>query len=196
MSKMKKTPKVIFATILLAACNIISRLQYKVVNFVNIAHLAKMHHCGKRVILFGRMNITGHSNISFGDDVFVGENARLQGGGGLTIGNNVIMSRNVTIYTLNHDWKSGCLPYGPSYAAKKVEVGSNVWIGMNVSIRPGVTIGDGAIVGMNTVVLKDIPSLAIVNMHGAVVEKQRDSEAYANAVAEGNLLKYADIKNG
>lgn len=46
--------------------------------------------------------------------------------------------------------------------AKRVSVGSDVWIGRNAIVISGASIGDGAVVGAGAVVTKDVPAYAIV----------------------------------
>ncbi len=45
--------------------------------------------------------------------------------------------------------------------AYPITVGSNVWIGAGVQVMPGVTIGDNVVIGGGSVVVKDIPGLAL-----------------------------------
>ena len=52
-------------------------------------------------------------------------------------------------------------------------------IGMNVMIIPGVKIGEGAIIGLGTVVVKDVPAMAIVGGHGHRILGYRYKEHYA-----------------
>lgn len=41
-------------------------------------------------------------------------------------------------------------------------IGNDVWVGANVIIKQGVKIGTGAVIGANSLVLKDVPSYAVV----------------------------------
>ena len=43
-----------------------------------------------------------------------------------------------------------------------INIGNDVWIGADVKIADGVTVGDGVIIGAGAVVVKDVPSYAIV----------------------------------
>jgi len=122
----------------------------------------RIPHKGIDLRIHGKIIVLGSKNIVIGDHVRIGEGAFFHCGGGLIIGNNVQMSRNIIIYTVNHDTEVDVIPYGTEYVKKKVTIGNSVWIGMNVLITPGVNIGDGAIIGMGTVVSKDVPEGAIV----------------------------------
>jgi acetyltransferase-like isoleucine patch superfamily enzyme len=57
--------------------------------------------------------------------------------------------------------------------AKKITIGSDVWIGAEAMILDGVSIGHGAIVGARAVVTKDVPPYAIVVGMPAKVVKYR-----------------------
>jgi len=134
--------------------------------------------CGRGVRLNGYMHITGHSHIEIGDNVHIGNGAFIRGEGGLKIGSNTHISRNLVLYTFNHNYEGTRLPYDEKKVLKPVTIGRNVWIGMNVCIVPGITIGDGAIIGMGTVVSKDVPPLAIVGSSPPVILKYRDPAHY------------------
>lgn len=45
---------------------------------------------------------------------------------------------------------------------ERIYIGNDVWIGSHVLIKSGVHIGDGACIGTGAVVVKDVPSYAIV----------------------------------
>lgn len=117
---------------------------------------------GKDLRIHGKIKILQPDKLVIGDYCRIGKGTFLFCYGGLTIGNNVQISRNITIYTANHNFKSDVLPYNNEYIIGPVTIKDNSWIGMNVSILPGVTIGKNAIVGMNAVITKSVPDNAIV----------------------------------
>lgn len=55
----------------------------------------------------------------------------------------------------------------------KTVIGNDVWIGANALIKSGVHIGDGAIIAAGAVVVKDVPSYAIVGGVPAKIIKYR-----------------------
>ena len=63
---------------------------------------------------------------------------------------------------------------------QNVKIGNDVWIGAHVTIINGVTIGDGAIIGANSVVIRDVPSYAIVGGVPARVIRQRFTDMEIN----------------
>ncbi|HIB35968.1 DapH/DapD/GlmU-related protein [Mesonia sp.] len=116
--------------------------------------------------------------IILGNNVHIGNNFYCAGAGGVTIGDNAHISRNVTIYSVNHNYEGNLLPYDLSTKYKPVFIGKNVWIGMNVSIVPGVKIGDGAIIGMGTIVNRNVEANEIVGTPKINHLKYRNNDHY------------------
>ena len=146
-----------------------------------------LQSCGLGVQFNGNIIITDPRMVNIGNNVHIGDNARFSTAAGLCIGDNTHISRNVTIYTQNHNYRGDSLPYDNTGIPKPVAIGRNVWIGMNVSIIPGVRIGDGAIIGMGTVVTNDIPEHAIVGSSSENILKYRDKQHYADLVTQNRF---------
>jgi acetyltransferase-like isoleucine patch superfamily enzyme len=110
--------------------------------------------------------------IKIGNNVVIGENALLDGRVGLIIDDNVNISSNVSIYTLQHDYNS------PEFAAigAPVLVCKNAWISCNSVVLPGVTINEGAVVGAMCLVNKDVPEYTLVGGVPFKVIKERNRE--------------------
>ena len=119
---------------------------------------------GQDLRIHGFGTFTDCDEINIGNYCRIGKNAYFHACGGLIIGNNVQMSRNVTISAaLTLSFKSvEVIPYDNTEIKNRVIIQDNVWIGMNVSILPGVTIGKNAIIGMGAIITKDVPNNAIV----------------------------------
>jgi acetyltransferase-like isoleucine patch superfamily enzyme len=130
---------------------------------------------GVKTIFFQKGIIFFPEKFKIGNYCRVGENYFFHAKGGLEIGNNTILSRNVTIYTANHNFLDlETMPYSDNYIEKSVIIGNSVWIGMNVSILPGVTIGDGAIIGMGSIITKNInPGEIVVGSSQRVVSSRK-----------------------
>lgn len=134
---------------------------------------------GKGSYFWGRQHfISGKEYCEIGNNVHINDNAYIRAEGGLVIGDNTHISRNLLIYTINHDYNGECLPYDNKMIKKPVVIGKNVWIGMNVCITPGTSIGEGCIVGMGSVVSGNIPPLSIISSPKAVEIKKRDAGHY------------------
>lgn len=140
---------------------------------------------GSRIKIWGKPIVTGYLN-----NIKIGNKCRLEQGiniiinkeGGLKIGNNTLISTNVTInsgvanisignnvmiaansYIINndHDIHDKLSVKFSGHISKDIVIKDNVWIGANVTILKGVTIGEGAIIGAGSVVTKDISPYSI-----------------------------------
>ena len=199
---MKRLLKEILDPILLKFNRRIKFLNKQLLNQRKEEILNSFQSVGELVRLNGETFIFNYpQNIIVGNNVHIGNNAFFHASGGLIIGDNTHISRNVTIYTVNHNYKGKAIPYDNDEIHKPVFIGKNVWIGMNVSIIPGISIGEGAIIGMGTVVNRDVKPLEIVGM--AKIEKigERESSHYhdlnlKNSIGgiNGKILSNLDLK--
>ena len=116
---------------------------------------------GKNVVFHFRTEVRGLHRLKIGDGTIIGDNALLAAQRGLTIGKNVNLSSNVSIYSGAHDHRD---PYFRSTPATThpVNIGDRVWIGSNAIILTGVNIGEGAVVCAGAVVTKDVEPYAVV----------------------------------
>ncbi len=116
---------------------------------------------GKRVVIHFRTEFRAPQNCIIGDGTIIGDNAILDARSGLTLGRNVNISSNVSIYTLQHNYKD------PNFLCNQdrdmaVSIGDRVWLGANVVVLPGVTIGEGAVCCAGAVVTKNVEPYAVV----------------------------------
>lgn len=118
-------------------------------------------HIEKNVILHFRTEVRYPHLLHIGKGSIIGDNAILDARSGLTIGENVNLSSNVSIYTLQHDHRDPLFQCDLN-RKMSVEIGNRVWLGSNVIVLPGVTIGEGAVCCAGCVVAKDVPPFAIV----------------------------------
>jgi len=123
---------------------------------------SKIKKKGKDLRVHGKIRLISEDRLIIGDYVRIGRNCFFSCRGGLTIGDNAQLSRNITIYTDTHDIDSTAIPYDTNYVYKPVVIGNSVWIGMGVTIAPGTIIEDGAVIGMGATVSGHIPKGAIV----------------------------------
>ncbi|MFJ4157536.1 sugar O-acetyltransferase [Pseudomonas sp. NPDC089752] len=99
-------------------------------------------------------------HIHIGSNFYANFDCVMLDGGGITIGDNVLLGPRVGIYTSNHALDPAERAAGACFA-RPVNIGNRVWIGAGVHVNPGVTIGDGAIIGSGSVVTSDIPANVI-----------------------------------
>jgi acetyltransferase-like isoleucine patch superfamily enzyme len=110
-----------------------------------------------------QINVKGKFSIYNGGHVVLMDNAKLNLGSGfinrnakircfdeITIGQNVAISENVSI------WDSDAHSLEGSIKTKPIIIGDNVWIGMNCIILKGVSIGNGSVIAAGSVVNKDV----------------------------------------
>ncbi len=102
----------------------------------------------------------------------------------IKIGNNVKITRGVTVLTHGYDWSVlSCKNDVVLGSGGAVNIGDNVFIGMNSTILKGVTIGNNVIIGANSLVNKDIPDNSVAAGNPAKVIMSVD-EYYEKRLAE------------
>ncbi len=152
-------------------------------------------HVGRNVHIRSNPKISSPDNLTIGDNVWIGDNFYARADGGITIGSGVIISRNVEIWTSNHNYNADDLtmiPYDRRMVSKRVVIGENVWVGTHVMIMPGVTVGEGAVLGAGAVVTKDVPDCAVVGGNPAKVLIYRNTEKYSQLKSMNRI--YLDME--
>ncbi|MCP4706352.1 MAG: acyltransferase [candidate division Zixibacteria bacterium] len=91
--------------------------------------------------------------VMVGNSVTIGVNAYIQAGGLIEIGDNSILSPNVSIWTHHHNYENvNELIQNQNSHYKNVVIGNDVWIGTGSIIEPGSIIGDGAVIRPGSVI--------------------------------------------
>ena len=124
----------------------------------------KMHNIARE--LFGSLGKDVHinqplrvdygCNIFIGDGTFINFNFTVLDEADVTIGRNVFIGPNVSMYCACHPTDPDERRNGAEWALP-VTIGNDVWIGGGATILPGVTIGDGAVIAAGAVVSRSIP---------------------------------------
>lgn len=97
---------------------------------------------------------------TFGENVFVNQGCTFMDGGGITIGDNVMIAPRVSLITGGHP-----LPLAErrEYAVSApIVIEDDVWIGAAAVVTQGVTIGADAVVVAGAVVTHDVPARTVV----------------------------------
>ena len=144
------------------------------------------HNCDIQAIITAKENAV----VKIGNYTTIRGNSVVGASIGITIGDYVINSNNVTIFDNNNHptnpekRKQMCQSgfYGElwdwKYAdAAPVIIEDNVWIGEKSTILKGVTVGKGSIVASHAVVTKDVPSYSIVAGNPAKVVKSLNHQS-------------------
>ncbi len=120
--------------------------------------------CGKNIIINQPFRCDYGVNIRVGEGFFANFNFTVLDEAPVTIGNDVFIGPNVSLYTACHSTDPVERNTRQEWA-KPITIGNNVWIGGGVTVLPGVTIGDNCTIGAGSVVVADIPagSIAVGN---------------------------------
>ncbi|WMC92519.1 sugar O-acetyltransferase [Kineothrix sp. MB12-C1] len=118
-------------------------------------------------------------NIEVGENFFANYNFTVLDIGKVTIGANVQIAPNVSLYTAGHPIHPESRNTGYEYGIP-ITIGDNVWIGGNSVILPGVTIGNNVIIGAGSVVSKNIPDnmIAVGNPCRVIREITEEDRKY------------------
>lgn len=119
-----------------------------------------LQHAGKGAFFEPTFRCEFGYNITVGESFYANFDCVMLDGGGITIGDRVLLGPRVSIYTTNHVLDPAERSSG-ACIARPVVIGDDVWIGGGVTINPGVTIGEGAVIGSGSVVTHDVPSRTI-----------------------------------
>ena len=120
--------------------------------------------CGNNIKVLQPFRCDYGCNITVGENFFANFNLTILDEAKVTIGDNVFIGPNVSIYTACHPTDPDDRRDGREWSLP-VTIGSDCWIGGNVVILPGVEIGEGATIGAGSVVSRSIPprSVAVGN---------------------------------
>ena len=113
-------------------------------------------------------------HLTIGRNVFINQNCTLYDLAPVSIGDDVLIGPNVSIITDGH-------PVPPSrrtayVAAKPIVIERGVWIAAGATLIGGVTIGENSVVAAGSVVTKDVPANTLVGGNPAKVIRSIDGE--------------------
>jgi len=112
------------------------------------------------------------NRIRVGSHFGVNTGSYINGVGGVTMGNYVLIGSNVTISSGLHEIDGREPPvFARPGVLKAIVIEDDVWIGAGAVIMPGVTLRRGTVVGANSVVTQDTEEYAVVA--GAPARKLR-----------------------
>lgn len=115
-------------------------------------------------------------NISIGKDCSINAYSVIYGGGGLVIGNDVLIATHTLIIPSNHIFRdSRTLIRNQGLSLKGIVIEDDVWLGAGCRILDGVRIAKGTVVGSGAVVTRSTDPYVIVAGIPACMISKRDS---------------------
>lgn len=117
----------------------------------------------KNVCIHIDCNIRAPYNLIIGEGSQIGDHAVLDARSGIVIGENVNISSNVSVWTLQHDYRNKSFDcFSTKDRNMKVVIEKHVWLGCNVVVLPGCIIGEGAVCCAGSVITKDVAPFSVV----------------------------------
>ena len=134
---------------------------------------------GKEILVEPPIHFDYGRNTTVGERFFANYNLTVLDVCPVTIGDNVMIAPNVSLYGAGHPIYPDARNSGYEYGAP-ITIGNNVWIGGSVCVLPGVTIGDNVVIGAGSVVAKDIPDnvIAVGNPCRVIREITEEDKKY------------------
>lgn len=99
-------------------------------------------------------------NVEIGRGVTIAAFLHIWGGGGVKIGDRVMIGSHVAIASETHDPEVH--PMNETFVRAPIRIEDDVWIGTHSVILPGVIVGKGAVIGAGAIVTRDVPPLTVV----------------------------------
>lgn len=93
------------------------------------------------------------------------------------IGDDVLMGRNLYIFSHNHNYidSNKLIRLQKHQQKKQTVIGNDIWIGSNCTFTPGRKIRNGIVIGTCSVVTKDFDEYSVIGGNPAVLIKKRIS---------------------
>ncbi|MCD7781682.1 MAG: acyltransferase [Methanosphaera sp.] len=136
-------------------------------------HLFRLDMCDSSII-YWKARFFMPSGVHLGSHSIIGNDAFLDGRGGLYIGSNVNIAGDFRVYTMEHDINSKTF----ESTSGSVYIDDYVYIGSRVMVLPGVHIHEGAVIASGTVVTKDVPAWTMYGGVPAKYIKNREVNKY------------------
>ena len=112
--------------------------------------------------------------LKMGNNSSIGPYSYIGCSGYIEIGDNVMISPRVSIYSENHNFDDIHLPMIDQGVTRSfVKIEDDCWIAANSVILAGVVIGKGSVVAAGSIVTKDVPPYSVVAGNPARIVKSR-----------------------
>jgi acetyltransferase-like isoleucine patch superfamily enzyme len=128
--------------------------------------------CGRNFQICSASMIVYSSNVSIGNDVYIAYNCWIQGLGGVTLADEVMLGPQTILASNDHTSENRSYRFGKGIAAP-ITMKRGSWTGGQVVVTAGVTVGEGAACVAGAVVTKDVPDGVVVGGVPARVIRDR-----------------------
>jgi acetyltransferase-like isoleucine patch superfamily enzyme len=113
--------------------------------------------------IYSGVYFTHTYGIRIGRDFAINTGSLLDGRGGITIGDSVMIGPYVVIVSSQHQFIHPEIAMTSlNHIMMPVNIGNDVWIGAHSVIRGGITIGQGAVIAAGAIVTRDVGEYKIV----------------------------------
>jgi putative colanic acid biosynthesis acetyltransferase WcaF len=113
---------------------------------------------GRGVCVFRGTTVIGAQELVLGDRVQIGFRVVLDARGGLTVGQDVLVSSDSQLLTANHNVDSDDF----ERQVAPIEIADHAWIATRAIVLAGVSVGQGAVVSAGGVATRDVPARTVV----------------------------------
>jgi len=140
--------------------SLIERVDSELQTIKDIRLKQSLRCCGDEIHIQQPIWITHPDHVEIGTRVAFAAYVHIWGGGGVKIGNRVMIGSHTAITSVTHDYMAEVM-YS-TVITKQVVISDDVWIGAHAVILPGVKIGAGSVVAAGWIVSRAVPPYAIV----------------------------------
>jgi putative colanic acid biosynthesis acetyltransferase WcaF len=113
---------------------------------------------GRGVCVFRGTTVIGAQELVLGDRVQIGFRVVLDARGGLTVGEDVLVSSDSQLLTANHNIESDDF----ERQVAPIEIADHAWIATRAIVLAGVSVGQGAVVAAGGVATRDVSERTVV----------------------------------
>lgn len=118
---------------------------------------------GKDALIYPGAYLTHTYGMEVGDRFSVNSGAVIDGRGGITIGDSVMVGPHAVLVSSTHQHRQVDMPMTSlDHIMQPLVIQDDVWIGANVFIKGGINIGRGVVVAAGSSVLTDIEEYKMV----------------------------------
>lgn len=130
-----------------------------------------------RILRGVTISTTHDGKIHIGNSCHVGESTIIYSDMGVTVGDNVIVSRQNIIVDFDHFYENiNTLINQQGINRKTVMIEEDVWVSSHCVITKGIKIERGAVIGAGSVLTKSIPAYSVAGgIPGRIIKKRGET---------------------